>query len=103
MNKLKLEIFFSVVLISVSFIFIIIFIYLILNNYCYIISWEIFNVIRLFVELDVLFDWVSCSFSRLVCLISRSVCIFRVSYISGDVNVKRFIMVLMLFVLSINF
>nr|WMI45313.1 NADH dehydrogenase subunit 5 [Octopus vulgaris] len=103
MNKLKLEIFFSVVLMSVSFMFMIMFMYLILNNYCYIISWEIFNVMSLFVELDVLFDWVSCSFSSLVCLISSSVCIFSVSYMSGDVNVKRFMMVLMLFVLSMNF
>lgn len=57
----------------------------------------------MFVELDILFDWVSCRFRRLVCLISRSVCIFSVSYIKGDVNINRFIMVLILFVLSINF
>ncbi|CAJ1129317.1 Hypothetical predicted protein, partial (mitochondrion) [Octopus vulgaris] len=100
---IKVGNFFSVVLMSVSFMFMIMFMYLILNNYCYIISWEIFNVMSLFVELDVLFDWVSCSFSSLVCLISSSVCIFSVSYMSGDVNVKRFMMVLMLFVLSMNF
>nr|YP_009679862.1 NADH dehydrogenase subunit 5 [Octopus mimus]QDH12190.1 NADH dehydrogenase subunit 5 [Octopus mimus] len=103
MGKLKLEIFFSIMLMSVSFLFLFLFMYLILNNCSYIISWEIFNVMSLFVELDILFDWVSCSFSSLVCLISGSVCIFSVSYMKGDVNINRFMMVLMLFVLSMNF
>nr|YP_010583787.1 NADH dehydrogenase subunit 5 [Octopus salutii]UXN83983.1 NADH dehydrogenase subunit 5 [Octopus salutii] len=103
MNKLKLEIFFSMMLLLISFFWIMVFMYLILNNCCYIVSWEIFSVMSLFVELDILFDWISCSFSSLVCLISSSVCIFSVSYMKGDMNNKRFMFVLMLFVLSMNF
>nr|YP_009239290.1 NADH dehydrogenase subunit 5 [Amphioctopus aegina]AMM04577.1 NADH dehydrogenase subunit 5 [Amphioctopus aegina] len=103
MNKLKLEIFFSFMLMSNFFFMFVMFMYMILNNCSYIISWEIFNVMSLFVELDILLDWVSCSFSSLVCLISSSICIFSVSYMKGDLNLKRFMMILMLFVLSMNF
>nr|QFG71601.1 NADH dehydrogenase subunit 5 [Amphioctopus neglectus] len=103
MNKLKLEVFFSFLLMSNFFIMFMLFMYMVLNNCSYMISWEIFNVMSLFVELDILLDWVSCSFSSLVCLISSSICIFSVSYMKGDLNVKRFMMILMLFVLSMNF
>nr|YP_010610764.1 NADH dehydrogenase subunit 5 [Bolitaena pygmaea]WAP91584.1 NADH dehydrogenase subunit 5 [Bolitaena pygmaea] len=103
MNKFKIEIFFSLVLFLFSSFWVVIFMYLMLNNCCYIISWEIFSMMSLFVEFDMLFDWVSCSFSSLVCLISSSVCIFSVMYMEGDPNSKRFMMVLMLFVLSMNF
>nr|YP_010583774.1 NADH dehydrogenase subunit 5 [Scaeurgus unicirrhus]UXN83970.1 NADH dehydrogenase subunit 5 [Scaeurgus unicirrhus] len=103
MSKLKFEIFFSLILMLFSCFWGMMFLYLVLNNYCYLISWEIFNIMNLFVELDVLLDWVSCSFSSLVCLISSSVCIFSLSYMKGDINGKRFLLVLMLFVLSMNF
>nr|YP_010132628.1 NADH dehydrogenase subunit 5 [Enteroctopus dofleini]QQH14297.1 NADH dehydrogenase subunit 5 [Enteroctopus dofleini]WIA66148.1 NADH dehydrogenase subunit 5 [Enteroctopus dofleini] len=103
MNKIKIEFFFSLLLLSFSFCFVMFFMYLMLNNCCYIISWEIFSIMSLFVELDILFDWVSCSFGSLVCLISSSVCIFSISYMKGDINKNRFMMVLMLFVLSMNF
>nr|AWX90693.1 NADH dehydrogenase subunit 5 [Amphioctopus fangsiao]AWX90705.1 NADH dehydrogenase subunit 5 [Amphioctopus fangsiao]AWX90717.1 NADH dehydrogenase subunit 5 [Amphioctopus fangsiao] len=103
MNKMKLEIFFMLLLMMNCFFMFVLFMYMILNNCCYIISWEIFNVMSLFVELDILLDWVSCSFSGLVCLISSSICIFSVSYMKGDMHVNRFMMVLMLFVLSMNF
>nr|YP_010583766.1 NADH dehydrogenase subunit 5 [Bathypolypus sponsalis]UXN83962.1 NADH dehydrogenase subunit 5 [Bathypolypus sponsalis] len=103
MNKMKFEVFFSLLLVLFSFFWMIIFMYLMMNNCCYIISWEIFSVMSLFVEMDILFDWVSCSFSSLVCLISSSVCIFSVTYMKGDNNGKRFILVLMLFVVSMNF
>nr|YP_010270207.1 NADH dehydrogenase subunit 5 [Amphioctopus fangsiao etchuanus]UJY97125.1 NADH dehydrogenase subunit 5 [Amphioctopus fangsiao etchuanus] len=103
MNKMKLEIFFMLLLMMNCFFMFMLFMYMILNNCCYIISWEIFNVMSLFVELDILLDWVSCSFSGLVCLISSSICIFSVSYMKGDMHVNRFMMVLMLFVLSMNF
>nr|AWX90789.1 NADH dehydrogenase subunit 5 [Amphioctopus fangsiao] len=103
MNKMKLEIFFMLLLMMNCFFMFVLFMYMILNNCCYIISWEIFNVMSLFVELDILLDWVSCSFSGLVCLISSSICIFSISYMKGAMHVNRFMMVLMLFVLSMNF
>nr|AWX90568.1 NADH dehydrogenase subunit 5 [Octopus variabilis]AWX90581.1 NADH dehydrogenase subunit 5 [Octopus variabilis] len=103
MNKMKIEVFFSLILMLFSCFSGLLFMYLVLNNCCYIISWEVFNIMSLFVELDILFDWVSCSFSMLVCLISSSVCMFSVSYMKGDINSKRFMLVLMLFVMSMNF
>nr|BCN86453.1 NADH dehydrogenase subunit 5 [Argonauta argo] len=81
----------------------VLFLYLMINNLSFIISWEIFSFLSCFVELEILFDWVSCSFSSLVCLISSSVCLFSVSYMKEDINSKRFIIILMFFVMSMNF
>nr|YP_010627088.1 NADH dehydrogenase subunit 5 [Tremoctopus violaceus]ATR85798.1 NADH dehydrogenase subunit 5 [Tremoctopus violaceus]WBK26779.1 NADH dehydrogenase subunit 5 [Tremoctopus violaceus] len=103
MVKLKLEIFFSVFLIGFFLSMMAIFLFLMMNNYSYIISWEIISIKSVFVELDILFDWISCSFSGLVCLISSCVCLFAVNYMKGDIHVKRFIFILMLFVVSMNF
>nr|YP_010577086.1 NADH dehydrogenase subunit 5 [Japetella diaphana]UZN92532.1 NADH dehydrogenase subunit 5 [Japetella diaphana] len=102
MNKLKVEFFFSLMLFLFSSFLVMVFLYLMINNCCYIISWEIFSIMSLSVEFDILFDWVSCSFSGLVCLISSSVCMFSISYMKGDINSKRFIILMMLFVFSMN-
>nr|YP_010577099.1 NADH dehydrogenase subunit 5 [Amphitretus pelagicus]UZN92545.1 NADH dehydrogenase subunit 5 [Amphitretus pelagicus] len=103
MLKLKIEVFFSILLMLFSIMMMTSFSYFLLNNCSYIISWEVISVSSMFIELEVLFDWVSCSFSGLVCLISGSVCLFSINYMEGDVNNKRFIIVLMLFVISMNF
>nr|YP_010610635.1 NADH dehydrogenase subunit 5 [Cirroctopus glacialis]WAP91390.1 NADH dehydrogenase subunit 5 [Cirroctopus glacialis] len=79
------------------------FMYLMVNNNCYIMSWELLSYMSMTMEFDMVFDWISCSFSGLVCLISGCVSIFSDSYMKGDVNMKRFMMMLMMFVLSMNF
>nr|YP_010610777.1 NADH dehydrogenase subunit 5 [Argonauta argo]WAP91597.1 NADH dehydrogenase subunit 5 [Argonauta argo] len=103
MSKLKIEIFFSMILMLFCWVWGVLFLYLMINNLSFIISWEIFSFLSCFVELEILFDWVSCSFSSLVCLISSSVCLFSVSYMKEDINSKRFIIILMFFVMSMNF
>lgn len=52
---------------------------------------------------DILLDWISCRFRGLVCFISGCVIVFSLSYIKGDANSFRFVIIVMLFVLSINF
>nr|YP_010454238.1 NADH dehydrogenase subunit 5 [Sepietta obscura]QXJ42267.1 NADH dehydrogenase subunit 5 [Sepietta obscura] len=78
-------------------------VYLCLNNICFIFSWELFNCMSSGVSFDLLFDWMSCSFSGLVCFISGCVMIFSLSYMKGDLNCFRFIIMVILFVLSMNF
>nr|YP_010454225.1 NADH dehydrogenase subunit 5 [Adinaefiola ligulata]QXJ42254.1 NADH dehydrogenase subunit 5 [Adinaefiola ligulata] len=78
-------------------------IYLCLNNICFIFSWELFNCMSSSVSFDVLLDWMSCSFSGLVCFISGCVMVFSMSYMKGDLNSFRFTIMVMLFVVSMNF
>lgn len=62
-----------------------------------------FNCISRRVRFDLILDWVRCSFRGLVCFISGCVMVFSLSYIKGDLNYLRFSIIVMLFVLSINF
>nr|YP_009128802.1 NADH dehydrogenase subunit 5 [Loliolus uyii]AJR32876.1 NADH dehydrogenase subunit 5 [Loliolus uyii] len=78
-------------------------VYLCLNNICFLFSWEIVNCMSSNIEFDLVVDWMSCSFSGLVCFISGCVMVFTMSYMSGDVNLSRFVLTVMLFVLSMNF
>nr|YP_009176116.1 NADH dehydrogenase subunit 5 [Uroteuthis chinensis]ALI30929.1 NADH dehydrogenase subunit 5 [Uroteuthis chinensis] len=78
-------------------------VYLCLNNISLLFSWEIMNCMSSSVEFDLVVDWMSCSFSGLVCFISGCVMVFTMSYMSGDVNLFRFVLTVMLFVLSMNF
>nr|YP_009132912.1 NADH dehydrogenase subunit 5 [Illex argentinus]AKA67039.1 NADH dehydrogenase subunit 5 [Illex argentinus] len=78
-------------------------IYLCMNNICLLFSWEIMNCMSSGVDFDLVIDWMSCSFSGLVCFIAGCVMVFTVSYMSGDVNLFRFSLTVMLFVLSMNF
>nr|WMM47476.1 NADH dehydrogenase subunit 5 [Sthenoteuthis oualaniensis] len=78
-------------------------IYLCMNNVCLLFSWEIMNCMSSSVDFDLVVDWMSCSFSGLVCFISGCVMVFTISYMSGDSNLFRFTLTVMLFVLSMNF
>lgn len=65
------------------------------------VEWEIFGgYIYSFVFL-VLVDWIRLSFGGLVLLISGIVMIYSGDYIGGDKNLFRFLITLILFVLSI--
>nr|YP_010454173.1 NADH dehydrogenase subunit 5 [Sepiola affinis]QXJ42202.1 NADH dehydrogenase subunit 5 [Sepiola affinis] len=97
------ELCFSMILFSWFLIMGILMIYLCLNNICFIFSWELFNCMSSSVSFDILLDWMSCSFSGLVCFISGCVMIFSMSYMSGDHYSFRFTIMVMLFVLSMNF
>nr|YP_010944796.1 NADH dehydrogenase subunit 5 [Pyroteuthis margaritifera]WMC20912.1 NADH dehydrogenase subunit 5 [Pyroteuthis margaritifera] len=77
--------------------------YLSMNNISLLFSWELMNCMSSSVEFDLVVDWVSCSFSGLVCFISSCVMIFTMSYMEGDNKLYRFSMTVMLFVMSMNF
>lgn len=56
---------------------------------------------RVSVIIVVLLDWMSLLFIRFVLYISRMVIYYRLEYIHGDLNIKRFIILVVIFVLSI--
>nr|YP_009131207.1 NADH dehydrogenase subunit 5 [Cyanoplax caverna]AIA77056.1 NADH dehydrogenase subunit 5 [Cyanoplax caverna] len=51
----------------------------------------------------IFFEWYTTMFSSIVCFISGCVMIFTFSYMSSDVFMSRFVWLVMLFVLSMNF
>nr|NP_062841.1 NADH dehydrogenase subunit 5 [Heterololigo bleekeri]BAB03653.1 NADH dehydrogenase subunit 5 [Heterololigo bleekeri] len=98
-----IELCFSVMMFSWFFFMFFLLVYLCVNNICLLFSWEIMNCMSSSIEFDLVIDWMSCSFSGLVCFISGCVMVFTMSYMSGDVNLFRFVLTVMLFVLSMNF
>nr|YP_008593226.1 NADH dehydrogenase subunit 5 [Sepia latimanus]BAN81953.1 NADH dehydrogenase subunit 5 [Sepia latimanus] len=102
-NMIGVELCFSLVLFVWFLIMFIFMVYLSLNNVCILFSWEMMNCVSSFLEMEFVMDWMSCSFSALVCFISSCVMIFSKSYMEGDKYTYRFILLLFLFVLSMNF
>lgn len=77
------------------------FIYFIINNIIIFLEWEIisFNSIRIVIR--ILLDWISLLFIIFVSLISSVVIYYRKRYISSELNLNRFIILVLLFVFSI--
>nr|AHA47379.1 NADH dehydrogenase subunit 5 [Idiosepius hallami] len=77
--------------------------YFCMNNICLLVSWELMTCMSSSIEFDLVIDWMSCSFSGLVCFISGCVMLFTISYMAGDINLMRFVLTVLLFVMSMNF
>lgn len=97
------ELCFRIILFSWFTFMCLILIYLCINNVCLLFSWEIINCMRRRVDFDLVVDWIRCRFRGLVCFIAGCVMVFTISYIRGDINLTRFTLTVILFVLSINF
>nr|YP_009193048.1 NADH dehydrogenase subunit 5 [Sepiella maindroni]ALP86441.1 NADH dehydrogenase subunit 5 [Sepiella maindroni] len=97
------EMSFSIMLFSWSLLMIIMFFYLCMNNISILFNWELLSCVSSSLDFDLIVDWMSCSFSSLVCFISGCVMIFTKSYMKGDKYLHRFCFIVMLFVLSMNF
>lgn len=65
-------------------------------------EWSIFDISSCRVSFMFIFDAVRLSFRNVVCFISGCVILFSSSYISSDPFLKRFVWLVILFVLSIN-
>nr|WMC21032.1 NADH dehydrogenase subunit 5 [Egea inermis] len=101
-QMIGVELSFSILLFSWFLFMSMMLIYLCLNNFCLLFSWEIMSCMGSSVDFDLAIDWMSCSFSGLVCFISGCVMIFTISYMKGDSSLFRFSLTVMLFVLSMN-
>nr|AAR13393.1 NADH dehydrogenase subunit 5 [Phoronis architecta] len=71
-------------------------------NQSFLLTWEIQLISSISVEMSIIVDLYGSLFSTTVLLISSSVVTFSVNYMSEDPNIKRFIMVVLLFILSMN-
>jgi NADH-ubiquinone oxidoreductase chain 5 len=77
--------------------------YFVLNDLIYFIEWDIITLNSRRIVITFLFDWMSLIFMGFVFFISSLVIFYRDDYIHGDLNINRFILMVLLFVLSIIF
>nr|YP_010261366.1 NADH dehydrogenase subunit 5 [Homoneura interstincta]UIB40273.1 NADH dehydrogenase subunit 5 [Homoneura interstincta] len=93
--------FVSLIFISVS-LFILSLIFL-LNDLVYFLEWEVVSLNSMSFVMTFLFDWMSLMFMSFVLLISSLVIYYSKEYMMGDINIDRFIMLVLMFVLSMMF
>nr|YP_009630812.1 NADH dehydrogenase subunit 5 [Notocrypta curvifascia]QBS14473.1 NADH dehydrogenase subunit 5 [Notocrypta curvifascia] len=92
----------------VSFFFLMIFslvnffmmIYFILNNMVIFMEWELISFSSMNIVMSILLDWMSLMFMMLVSMISASVIYYSKSYMSSELNLNRFIILVLMFILS---
>nr|AVN67618.1 NADH dehydrogenase subunit 5 [Blattella asahinai] len=77
--------------------------YFIMNDLIYFIEWEIVMLNSSSITMTFLFDWMSLVFMGFVFFISSLVILYSDDYMYGDVNLNRFIYLVLLFVLSMMF
>nr|ADF65625.1 NADH dehydrogenase subunit 5 [Vietnamella dabieshanensis] len=76
--------------------------FLLVNKVIFI-EWEVVNFQSSSVVMTVLLDWMSLLFMGLVLFISSLVIYYSEEYMSGDYNMNRFILLVLMFVLSMMF
>nr|YP_008474366.1 NADH dehydrogenase subunit 5 [Sasakia funebris]AFN29192.1 NADH dehydrogenase subunit 5 [Sasakia funebris] len=75
-------------------------IYFIMNNMMLFIEWEVISFNSMNIVMSILLDWMSLLFMMFVFLISSSVIYYSKSYMSSELNLNRFIILVLLFVFS---
>lgn len=76
-------------------------IYFIINNIIILLEWEIISFSSITIIISILLDWISLLFIIFVFLISSVVIYYRKRYIRSELNLIRFIILVLLFVFSI--
>nr|WAL33193.1 NADH dehydrogenase subunit 5 [Pontia edusa] len=74
--------------------------YFIMNNMIIFLEWEIITLNSMNIVFSILLDWMSLLFMMFVSLISSSVIYYSKSYMSSELNLNRFIILVLLFVFS---
>nr|YP_010417499.1 NADH dehydrogenase subunit 5 [Junonia erigone]USF17554.1 NADH dehydrogenase subunit 5 [Junonia erigone] len=75
-------------------------IYFIMNNMMMLLEWEVISFNSMNIVMSILLDWMSLLFMMFVSLISSSVIFYSKSYMSSEMNLNRFIILVLLFVFS---
>lgn len=76
--------------------------YFVINEASYILEWNIITLRSSNMTLNIILDLIRLRFRNVVCLISGCVILFSSRYIAHDPFIKRFIWLVILFVISIN-
>nr|YP_010326902.1 NADH dehydrogenase subunit 5 [Eligma narcissus]UNP54158.1 NADH dehydrogenase subunit 5 [Eligma narcissus] len=102
MNKLNYSIcfisfFFLFMMSMLNFFFMI---YFIMNDLVIFLEWEIISFNSMSIVMSILLDWMSLLFMMFVLLISSVVIYYSKSYMSSEINLSRFIILVLLFVFS---
>nr|YP_003795652.1 NADH dehydrogenase subunit 5 [Gomphocerippus rufus]ADB03078.1 NADH dehydrogenase subunit 5 [Gomphocerippus rufus] len=92
--------FFSLFL-SSTFVFIV-GIYYLMFDYSVFIEWELFSLNGSMVVMTFIFDWMSLIFMSFVMYISSLVIYYSEDYMSGEMNMNRFVMIVLMFILSMG-
>nr|AAF77271.1 NADH dehydrogenase subunit 5 [Drosophila mauritiana]AAF77467.1 NADH dehydrogenase subunit 5 [Drosophila simulans]AAF77480.1 NADH dehydrogenase subunit 5 [Drosophila simulans]AAF77493.1 NADH dehydrogenase subunit 5 [Drosophila simulans]AAF77507.1 NADH dehydrogenase subunit 5 [Drosophila simulans] len=87
-------------LISISLSCFLLSLYFLLNNMIYFIEWEVVSLNSSSIVMTFLFDWMSLLFMSFVLMIASLVIFYSKEYMSNDYNINRFIMLVLMFVLS---
>nr|YP_009740843.1 NADH dehydrogenase subunit 5 [Atractomorpha psittacina]QID03857.1 NADH dehydrogenase subunit 5 [Atractomorpha psittacina] len=74
-----------------------------LFDYTLMIEWQLFSLNSSSVIMTLIFDWMSLIFMSFVMFISSLVVYYSNGYMSSDVNINRFVILLMMFILSMVF
>nr|AUB29956.1 NADH dehydrogenase subunit 5 [Neoceratitis asiatica] len=74
--------------------------FFLLMEYSVFLEWEVVSLNSLSIVMTFLFDWMSLLFMSFVLLISSLVIYYSKEYMSGDLNINRFIMLVLMFVFS---
>nr|URX53428.1 NADH dehydrogenase subunit 5 [Rugitermes unicolor] len=77
--------------------------YFVLNDLIYFIEWDIITLNSSSIVMTFLFDWMSLFFMSFVFFISSLVILYSDDYMHGDLNINRFILLVLMFVLSMMF
>nr|YP_010533843.1 NADH dehydrogenase subunit 5 [Prophantis adusta]UXX47220.1 NADH dehydrogenase subunit 5 [Prophantis adusta] len=75
-------------------------IYFIMNNMVIFLEWELISFSSMSIVFSILLDWMSLLFMMFVMLISSVVIYYSKSYMSSELNLNRFIILVLLFVFS---
>nr|QTZ20381.1 NADH dehydrogenase subunit 5 [Spodoptera dolichos] len=102
MNNMKyslcfISFFFLFLMMLVNFFFMI---YFIMNDMVILMEWEIMSFNSLSIVMSILLDWMSLLFMMFVFLISSVVIYYSKSYMKSELNLSRFIILVLLFVFS---
>nr|YP_010692964.1 NADH dehydrogenase subunit 5 [Anastrepha striata]WCB98080.1 NADH dehydrogenase subunit 5 [Anastrepha striata] len=74
--------------------------FMLIKDFCMFIEWEVVSFNSCSIVMTFLFDWMSLLFMSFVLLISSLVIYYSKEYMGGDLNINRFIMLVLMFVLS---
>nr|URX53300.1 NADH dehydrogenase subunit 5 [Neotermes sp. 1 AB-2022a] len=77
--------------------------YFVLSDLVYFIEWDIVTLNSASIVMTFLIDWMSLSFVGFVFFISSLVILYSEDYMHGDLNITRFIVLVLMFVLSMMF
>nr|YP_009110231.1 NADH dehydrogenase subunit 5 [Pseudoxya diminuta]AIW64989.1 NADH dehydrogenase subunit 5 [Pseudoxya diminuta] len=78
-------------------------VYYLIIDYSVFIEWELFNLNGSMVVMTLIIDWMSLIFMSFVMYISSLVIYYSEDYMSGEKNINRFIIIVLMFILSMVF